>query len=126
MTPKLRTSLLSEYYRIDTRLGTLHVHIDFDDAGPKRIFSQIPPVGSDLANNTAFIGIMLTKYLQAGGDAQGILKHLFSVRGTAIGEWEGHTIESIPYAIGIALQTHLRRHSKAEPTPELDRTLVAV
>jgi hypothetical protein len=117
MTPK-RQPLQSEYYKINTQVGTLHVHIDFDETGPKRVFSQVPPVGSDTANTTALIGLLLSKYLKAGGSANGIVKHLFSVRGNRIGVWEGTPIESIPQAIGIALQAHLNKHATV-PTGSL-------
>lgn len=107
MSQRIKHTLCSKYYKIPTRLGTLHVHVDFDDKGIKRVFSQIPPVGSDTANTTALIGILLTKYFGAGGQPKDILKHLFSVKGQSIGTWEGQTIDSIPQAIGMALNAFL-------------------
>ena len=37
----------SEYYEIRTGYGPLHVHIDYDEQGPYRIFVNLPPVGTE-------------------------------------------------------------------------------
>lgn len=111
---KLIKKLKSSYYKIDTNIGTLHIHIDYDKSGPKKIFTQMPPVGSDDANMTAFLGILLTKYFEAGGDPSDIIKHMVSVKGTRIGFWNGSPIESIPQAISIAIKAHLKENPMQE------------
>ena len=108
MSNRIKHSLLSKYYKIDTKLGVLHVHLDHDkDDKIQRVFSQIAPLGSDIASNTALIGILITEFLKANGDINKILKHLNSIKGSAIGTWEGQTIDSLPHAIGMAIQAFL-------------------
>ncbi len=108
----LKSNLKSDYYCFNTTMGPLHIHIDYNEGGPRRIFAQVPPVGSTNAANAAIIGILLSKYFKVGGKPGDIIKHLFSVRGGNIGVWEGEIIESVPHAIGIALKAHVQEHAK--------------
>ncbi|HRY28845.1 MAG TPA: adenosylcobalamin-dependent ribonucleoside-diphosphate reductase [Elusimicrobiota bacterium] len=104
----------SEYYEIRTGNGSLHVHIDYDEHGPYRIFTNLPPLGTDLSGLTAIVGILLSKYLEAGGDPIRILKHLNSVKGDRPFGFGAQRIDSIPHAIAVALRTHLQKTGKLE------------
>jgi hypothetical protein len=103
-------TLKSQYYHIPTTLGSLHIHVDYDETGPKKVFTQMPPVGSDWSNVTSLIGILITKYIEATGDTVSIIRHLSSIKGTRIGYIDDMAIESIPQAIGIVLRRHMEHH----------------
>ncbi len=99
----------SEYYQIKTGYGPLHVHINYDERGPYQVFSNIPPLGTEISALTSLVGILISKYLGEGGDPVKILKHLNSVKGDKpIGFGDGK-VNSIAHAIAIALRDHLKK-----------------
>ena len=106
----LSLGVSSEYYEIKTGHGPLHVHIDYDEEGPYRVFASLAPVGTEIAGLTSMIGVLVSKYLEEGGAPAGLLRHLQSVKGDrpyGLGE---NKVNSISHAIGQALRTHLRKH----------------
>jgi len=106
--------ITSEYYQINTGYGPLHIHINYDEKGPYQVFTNIPPLGTEISGLTSLIGILLSKYLDAGGDPESVLKHLNSVKGDRpIGFGENH-INSIPHAIAVALRNHLKKSGLME------------
>jgi ribonucleoside-diphosphate reductase alpha chain len=107
----------SEYYEIRTGHGPLHIHIDYDDQGPFRVFASLSPVGTELAGLTSVVGVLLSKFLEAGGDPVKILKHLNSIKGDRPFGLGNQRVDSIPHAIAIALREHLRKHGKLEGAP---------
>jgi ribonucleoside-diphosphate reductase alpha chain len=106
--------IASEYYEIRTGHGPLHVHIDHDEQGPYRIFTNLPPVGTEISGLTSIVGILLSKYLEAGGDPIRILKHLNSVKGDRPFGFGAQRVDSIPHAIAVALKMHLQKKGKME------------
>lgn len=107
---KAAKTLKSAYYYLPTSQGSLHVHVDYDETGPKKVFSQVPPVGSEWSNITALIGILITKYIEATGDVMSIIRHLSSIKGARIAYMDGVEIESLPHAIGAILRKHVEQH----------------
>lgn len=102
----------SEYYQIQTGYGPLHIHINYtEETGPFQIFTNIPPLGTEISGLTALVGILLSKYLEAGGDPVRILKHLNSVKGDKPFGFGENRINSIPHAIAIALRNHLKKRN---------------
>src|SRR4029077_20707383 len=93
------TGVTSEYYEKETGYGPLHVNIIYDADGPYRVFANIPPLGTEIAGLTAVIGILLSKYLDSGGKAERILKHLNSVKGDKHLGFGPNRVESIPHAL---------------------------
>ncbi|MBP9698638.1 MAG: adenosylcobalamin-dependent ribonucleoside-diphosphate reductase [Elusimicrobia bacterium] len=124
--PKTRDAsrgMSSEYYEIRTGHGGLHVHIDYDETGPYRLFTSLSPLGTDISGLTSVVGIMISKYLEAGGDPKRILKHLNSVKGDRPFGFGAQRVDSIPHAIAIALRTHLQKHGKMDaPAPAASDT----
>jgi len=121
----LSVGVSSEYYEIRTGHGPLHVHIDFDEEGPYRVFASLEPVGTELAGLASLTGILVSQFLEQGGDPNAILKNLQAIKGdrpTGLGE---NRVNSIPHAIGIALRHHLKKHgwldTAREKQPELDQ-----
>lgn len=104
----IMTSTKSEYYCVPTGWGPLHIHICHEDGNPTKVFTQIPPIGSDWHSMTALIGILLTKYLEAGGDINRIVKHLRSIHSDKVTYWNDKMITSIPNAIATALDLYLQ------------------
>ncbi|MBI2058560.1 MAG: adenosylcobalamin-dependent ribonucleoside-diphosphate reductase [Nitrospirae bacterium] len=106
----------SEYYEKPTGYGPLHVNIIYDDNGPYRIFTNLPPLGTEISGLTAVIGILLSKYLEIGGDPVRLLKHLNSVKGDKPYGFGPSRVDSIPHAISQVLRDHLIKIGKlAQP-----------
>ncbi len=99
----------SEYFQLKTGYGPLHVHINYNEHGPYQVFTNMPPLGTEISGLTSLIGILLSKYLEEGGDPVKIIKHLNSVKGDrpmGLGE---NRINSVAHAIAVALRSHLKR-----------------
>lgn len=97
----------SMYYEIVTGNGPLHVHINYDDFGPTRLFLNISPAGTEISGLTGAMGILLSKYFQMGGDPVKVLKHLNSIKGDKPYGFGPKRVDSIPHAISKALRDHL-------------------
>lgn len=108
----------SQYYQIQTGYGPLHIHINYTENGPFQVFTNIPPLGTEISGLTALIGILLSKYLENGGDPVKILKHLNSVKGDRPYGFGENRVNSIPHAIAIALRDHLKKTNFINPNSE--------
>ncbi|MBU2573791.1 MAG: adenosylcobalamin-dependent ribonucleoside-diphosphate reductase [Elusimicrobia bacterium] len=112
----------SEYFQIKTGYGPLHVHINFNENGPYQVFTNMPPLGSELSGLTSLIGILLSKYLEEGGDPIKVIKHLNSVKGDRPIGFGENRINSIAHAIAVALRSHLKRTGLISAEIELNGT----
>jgi ribonucleoside-diphosphate reductase alpha chain len=123
-TPEAALGLDAEYYQIRTGYGPLHVHINYDEKGPFQLFTNIPPLGTEIAGLTSLVGILISKYLAEGGDPLRLLKHLNSVKGDRPIGLGPNRVDSIPHALAIALRAHLKKTgwidggSPVEPSAE--------
>jgi len=108
-TPEASFGLDAEYYQIRTGYGPLHVHINYDEKGPFQLFTNIPPLGTEIAGLTSLVGILISKYLAEGGDPLRLLKHLNSVKGDRPIGLGPNRVDSIPHALAIALRAHLKK-----------------
>ena len=52
-TPEAALGLNAEYYQIRTGYGPLHIHINYDEKGPFQLFTNIPPLGTEIAGLTS-------------------------------------------------------------------------
>ncbi len=107
--PEAALGLDAEYYQIRTGYGPLHIHINYDEKGPFQVFTNIPPLGTEIAGLTSLVGILLSKYLAEGGDPLRLLKHLNSVKGDRPIGLGPNRVDSIPHALAIALRAHLKK-----------------
>jgi ribonucleoside-diphosphate reductase alpha chain len=98
----------SEYFNIKTGYGPLHIHINYDEQGPYQVFTNLPPLGTEISGLTSLIGILLSKYLEAGGDPVRVLKHLNAVKGDRPIGFGENKINSIAHGIAVALRHHLK------------------
>lgn len=101
--------LASEYFQIRTGYGPLHIHVNYDERGPLQMFTNIPPLGTEISGLTSLVGILISKYLAEGGDPMNLLKHLNSVKGDRPIGLGPSRVDSIPHAIAIALRAHLKK-----------------
>ncbi len=113
--PKVRekkTVELSEYYELMTGQGPLHVHVNYDEFGPTKVFVNKTPTGTEISGLSTALGILLSKYLQIGGDPVLILKHLNSIKGDKPYGFGPKRVDSIPHAVSKALRNHLIKTGK--------------
>ncbi|MEK7746305.1 MAG: hypothetical protein AAB576_06535, partial [Elusimicrobiota bacterium] len=89
--------------------GPLHIHINYDERGPYQVFTNIPPLGTEISGLTSVLGILLSKYLAEGGEPLRILKHLNAVKGDRPFGFGESRIDSIPHGVSVALRQHLKR-----------------
>ena len=110
----------SEYFQLKTGYGPLHVHINYNEHGPYQVFTNMPPLGTEISGLTSLIGILLSKYLEEGGDPIKVIKHLNSVKGdrpVGLGE---NRINSVAHGIAVALRSHLKRSGMIASDQELN------
>jgi len=103
---------LSDYYMISTGHGPIHLHINYDEDGPTKVFANLPPLGTEVSGLTGALAILLSKYLELGGDPIRILRHLNSVKSEKPHGFGKNRIDSIPHAISVALRKHLVKTGK--------------
>ena len=105
----------SEYYRVSTGYGALHIHINYDEVGPLRMFVNINPAGSEISGLTTVLGIIISKYLESGGDPINLMRYLNSIKGDRPLGMGPNRVDSIPHAISKALKEHLTKTGKFVP-----------
>jgi len=93
----------SVYYKFATGYGPIHVHIDHHEGKILKVFTNIAPIGTEIAGLTTVMGILITKYLELGGDASILRKHLNSIKSDKPYGFGPKRIESIPHAVSVAL-----------------------
>ncbi|HLC32611.1 MAG TPA: hypothetical protein VJJ82_02195, partial [Candidatus Nanoarchaeia archaeon] len=103
--PKVDASegVASMYYRLETGYGPIHVHIDHQDGKILKVFTNVTPIGTEIAGLTAVVGILISKYLELGGDVNEIRKNLNSIKSDRPFGFGVKRVESIPHALSIAL-----------------------
>ena len=107
--PEAALGLAAEYYQIRTGYGPLHIHVNYDEKGPFQVFTNIPPLGTEISGLTSLVGILISKYLAEGGDPLRLLKHLNSIKGDRPIGLGPNRVDSIPHALAIALRAHLKK-----------------
>ncbi len=103
---------MSTYYEIETGYGPLHVHINYDEEGPTRVFCNLAPIGTEVSGLTTALGILISKYLEYGGDPVKLLKHLNSIKGDKPFGFGNKRIDSIAHGIAQAVKDHLIKTGK--------------
>jgi len=102
----------SDYYEIMTGYGPLHVHINYDEVGPTKMFVNLSPAGTEISGLACSLGIMISKYLQSGGNPVRLLKHLNSIKGDKPFGFGPKRVDSIPHGLSKALRDHLIKTGK--------------
>lgn len=102
----------SSYYKIMTGQGDLHIHVNYDEDGPTRLFANITPTGTEISGLTTTLGILASKYFQLGGDPSDLLRHFNSIKGDKPMGFGPNRVDSIPHAVSKALRDHLIKTGK--------------
>ena len=102
----------SDYYMIETGQGPIHIHINYDEDGPTKIFANLSSAGTEIAGMTTALAIVLSKYLELGGDPVRVLKHLNSIKSEKPFGFGKNRIDSVAHAISVALRNHLVKTGK--------------
>ena len=105
----------SDYYLIQSGHGPIHLHINYDEEGPTKIFANLSPTGTEISGLSSALAIILSKYFELGGDPVRVLKHLNSIKSEKPVGFGKNRIDSIPHAIAVALRKHLIKTGKIEP-----------
>ena len=103
---------LSDYYPMQTGQGPIHIHINYNEEGPTKVFANLSPAGTEIAGLVTAIAILLSKYFEYGGDPVRILKHLNSIKSEKPYGFGKNRIDSVSHAISIALRKHLIKTGK--------------
>ncbi|MBS3144049.1 adenosylcobalamin-dependent ribonucleoside-diphosphate reductase [Candidatus Woesearchaeota archaeon] len=106
---------MSSYYMIETGHGPMHVHINYDQQGPTKVFANISPSGTEVSGLTTALAILISKYLDMEGDAVKLLKHLNSIKGDRPFGFGPKRVDSIPHGMAKALRDHLVKTGKMKP-----------
>jgi ribonucleoside-diphosphate reductase alpha chain len=107
---------MSNYYKIMTGQGALHIHINYDEEGPTRLFANITPTGTEISGLTTALGILTSKYFELGGEPGDLLKHFNSIKGDRPFGLGPNRVDSIPHALSRALRDHLIKTGKLKRT----------
>ena len=104
----------SDYYKMQTGYGVLHLHINYDDDGPTKVFANISPTGTEISGLASALAIVLSKYFELEGDPVKILKHLNSIKSERPFGIGKNRIDSISHAISVGLRNHLIKTGKIQ------------
>jgi ribonucleoside-diphosphate reductase alpha chain len=102
----------SDYYPIQTGQGPIHIHINYNEEHPTKVFANLTPAGTEISGLTTALAITLSKYFEYGGDPVRILKHLNSIKSEKPYGFGKNRVDSVPHAISIALRNHLIKTGK--------------
>ncbi len=97
----------SVYYQFETGYGPVHVHIDHHNGKILKVFTNIAPIGTEIAGLTSVMGILISKYLEMGGDVNSLRRHLNSIKSDKPYGFGPKRVESIPHAVSTALSKFL-------------------
>lgn len=106
---------MSSYYLVETGHGPIHLHINYDQTGPTKVFANISPSGTEVSGLTTALAILISKYLDMSGDPIKLLKHLNSIKGDRPFGFGPKRVDSIPHGIAKALRDHLVKTGKMKP-----------
>ncbi len=111
-TKKKPSEEKSDYHIINTGQGPVHIHINYDDDGPTKVFANLSPIGTEISGLCSAVAILLSKYLELGGNPIRILKHLNSIKSEKPFGFGRNKIDSISHALSVALRNHLIKTGK--------------
>jgi ribonucleoside-diphosphate reductase alpha chain len=122
----LSQGMEAAYYKFETGWGPVHIHLDHDQGRLRRVFVHTTPIGTEISGLTAMMGILLSKYLENGGDVAEVRKHLNSIKSDRPYGFGPNRIESIPHAVSVAISRFLQQHGRKESNdPTKQATLPA-
>lgn len=105
----------ADYYQIETGQGPIHIHINYTEEGPTKVFANLSPTGTEISGMTTALAIVLSKYFKLGGDPVRIIKHLNSIKSEKPYGFGKNRIDSVAHAMAVALRKHLLKTGKLQP-----------
>jgi ribonucleoside-diphosphate reductase alpha chain len=120
---KKKTHEMSEYHLIETGHGPIHLHLNYDEDGPTKVFANISPTGTEISGLSNALAIVISKYFEMGGDPLKILKHLNSIKSEKPFGFGKNRVDSIPHAISLAIRDHLIRTGKLKTLDSISEDL---
>ncbi len=109
----------SEYSPIQTGQGLMHVHINYNEEGPTKVFANLTPIGTEISGLATALAIVTSKYFELGGDSVRILKHLNSIKSEKPYGFGKNRVDSIPHALSVVLRKHLIKTGKIKTLDSL-------
>ena len=109
----------SDYSPIQTGQGLMHVHINYTEEGPTRVFANLTPIGTEISGLTTALAILTSKYFELGGDPMRILKHLNSIKSEKPYGFGKNRVDSVPHALSVVLRKHLIKTGKVKTLDSL-------
>jgi ribonucleoside-diphosphate reductase alpha chain len=103
------------YYKFETGYGPVHITVVGNGEGsPYRVFVNATPVGTEVSGLSVALGIILSKYLEIGGDPNEVRRHLNSIKSDRPYGLGPQRIESIPHAVSVALTRYMKKMGTVE------------
>jgi len=106
----LKEGVDAVYFKFKAGSGPVHITVVGDHEGrPYRVFINTTPVGTETSGLAIALGILLSKYLEIGGDPNEVRKHLNSIKSDKPYGIGPDRIESIPHAVSAALTRFMKK-----------------
>lgn len=106
----LKEGVESVYYKFETGYGPVHITVVGDGEGnPYRVFVNTTPVGTEISGLSVALGILLSKFLEIGGDPNEVRRHLNTIKSDKPYGIGPNRIESIPHAVSVALTRFMKK-----------------
>lgn len=105
----------ADYYLIETGQGPIHIHINYNEERISKIFANLSPIGTEISGMATSLAIVISKYLELGGDPVRLLKHLNSIKSEKPYGFGKNRVDSLPHAFSIAIRKHLIKTGKLKP-----------
>lgn len=110
----------SDYSMINTGQGPIHIHVNYNEDGPTKIFANLSPSGTEVSGLANALAIVISKYFELGGDPIRILKHLNSIKSEKPFGFGKNRIDSVAHALSVALRNNLIKTGKIKPNGSME------
>lgn len=97
--------LTGQTMKVKLQEGSLYVTANFDSTSMKEVFINLGKTGSEEKSYTEAIGRLASRYLQLGGNVEGIVESLKGIKSSSSITWDkGMKFYSVPDAIAKSLE----------------------
>ena len=97
--------LTGQTMKVKLQEGSLYVTANFDSTSMREVFINLGKTGSEEKSYTEAIGRLASRYLQLGGNVEGIVESLKGIKSSSSITWDkGMKFYSVPDAIAKSLE----------------------